>query len=162
MRGADAVNLGPCPKCGSARKATSTGNEDELKQREKVGLKAKEAGATGKPALEMVSGDDLFRKTDSWRKLERVIDRKNDRYYEKITDPEAGEVIRHCEEPLSHHIGRGSAKFQDHGLTHDEIAYGTFCIYQEEQREGKCSGADANWYLAIERLKRIRQGVPNA
>lgn len=71
-------------------------------------------------------------------------------------------AIRRREEPLSHHIGRGAAKFQDHGFTHAEIAYGAFCIYEEEQCAGKCSGAEANWYLAIERLKRIRQGVPYA
>jgi phosphoribosylamine-glycine ligase len=31
-------------------------------------------------------------------------------YYERVVDPETEEVLRHCEEPLSEHFGRGSAK----------------------------------------------------
>jgi hypothetical protein len=42
--------------------------------------------------------------------LDRVIDRDNDYYLERIVDPETGEVIRECEEKLSEHQGRGSAK----------------------------------------------------
>jgi hypothetical protein len=40
----------------------------------------------------------------------RDIDRDADTYYERVVDPETGEVLRHCEEPLSEHFGRGSAK----------------------------------------------------
>ena len=43
-------------------------------------------------------------------KKERLIDRQNDLYEETITDPDTGEVIRNCGEPLSQHQGRGSAK----------------------------------------------------
>lgn len=41
---------------------------------------------------------------------QRVIDRDNDHYFEKVTDYETGEVIHHCEEPLSQHQGHGDAK----------------------------------------------------
>jgi hypothetical protein len=41
---------------------------------------------------------------------QRVIDRDNDRYFEKITDYDTGEIIHYCEEPLSQHINHGSAK----------------------------------------------------
>ncbi|WP_155803355.1 hypothetical protein [Bordetella sp. FB-8] len=40
----------------------------------------------------------------------RDIDRDADAYYERVVDPDTGEVLRHCEEPLSEHFGRGSAK----------------------------------------------------
>jgi hypothetical protein len=43
-----------------------------------------------------------------------------------------------------------------HGFTHEEIAYGAFCICEEEKRRGRCSGQDANWFAAIDRLTRIR------
>jgi hypothetical protein len=43
-------------------------------------------------------------------KKERVIDREEDFYFERITDLETGEVIHHCEEPLSSHQGHGGAK----------------------------------------------------
>jgi hypothetical protein len=44
----------------------------------------------------------------------------------------------------------------DHGFSHEEIAYGAFCIYDEEKRKGKCSGQDSNWFAAIDRLAKIR------
>ena len=46
-------------------------------------------------------------------KLERHIDRDNDHYHEKVTDPETGEIIHESDEPLSEHQGHGSAKTKD-------------------------------------------------
>jgi hypothetical protein len=43
-------------------------------------------------------------------KIERVIDRENDKYYELITDSETGSILRECNEPLTQHVDRGSAK----------------------------------------------------
>jgi hypothetical protein len=43
-------------------------------------------------------------------KVERSIDRLEDRYSERVTDVDTGEVIRQCDEPLSAHQGHGSAK----------------------------------------------------
>lgn len=40
----------------------------------------------------------------------RHIDRSKDQYFELVVDPETGEIIHHCEEKLSAHRGRGSAK----------------------------------------------------
>lgn len=45
---------------------------------------------------------------------------------------------------------------EGHSFSHEEIAYGAFCIYQEEQRKGKYSGKDAHWFSAIDRLTKIR------
>lgn len=41
---------------------------------------------------------------------ERVLDRQNDRYFEKVTICESGEVTHLCEEPLTDHRDHGSAK----------------------------------------------------
>ena len=41
---------------------------------------------------------------------ERLIDRKNDRYFELVEDPDTDEVVHRCEEKLSDHRGHGSAK----------------------------------------------------
>jgi hypothetical protein len=38
------------------------------------------------------------------------MDRDADRYFEHVVDPETGETIRHCDEPLSCHTGHGSDK----------------------------------------------------
>ena len=40
----------------------------------------------------------------------RVIDKTNDRYFEKIVDPDTGDVVRDVSEKLSDHQGRGHAK----------------------------------------------------
>jgi hypothetical protein len=49
---------------------------------------------------------------------------------------------------------------RDHAFSHDEIAFGAFCIYEEEARKGKYSGQDAHWFMAIEHLKRLRGEEP--
>ena len=41
---------------------------------------------------------------------ETIIDRENDRYVERVTDYESGNVIHQCDEPLSKHIGHGAAR----------------------------------------------------
>jgi hypothetical protein len=43
---------------------------------------------------------------------ERLIDRQNNRYSEKVTARDTGEVIHHCDEPLTDHTGHGSDKKQ--------------------------------------------------
>jgi hypothetical protein len=40
----------------------------------------------------------------------RVMDRDADRYIETVTMRETGEVVHHCDEPLSKHQGHGSAR----------------------------------------------------
>ena len=39
---------------------------------------------------------------------ERLIDHQNNRYRETVTARETGEVIHHCDEPLTNHTGHGS------------------------------------------------------
>ena len=102
----------PCPECGSTNRKFSMDAADRLWLGEMLGMKQKRPGEK-RPILETKCGDSLFRKTNEWHKLVRVIDRHNDRYYEFITNEE-GEVLRHVEEPLSEHRGRGSAKRNTH------------------------------------------------
>ena len=66
----------------------------------KLGLKASHPGSK-KPFIEVTAGDDLRRKTGTWVKKDRIIDRENDRYTETVTDPQTGKVIHYCDEPLS-------------------------------------------------------------
>ena len=74
-----------------------------------VKMKAK-ATTTGKTTMEQFSGDDLHKKSGKWMSKQRVIDHESDSYKEVVTDPETGNVVHHCEEPLSQHRGHGSAK----------------------------------------------------
>ncbi len=73
-----------------------------------------------KPYREEVTGYDHHRDTDTLRKIERTIDRERDWYSETVTDPETGEIVHRCEEPLSKHRGRGSAAKKRRGRTTKE------------------------------------------
>ena len=107
----------PCPKCGSLKKTINLILEDEINInfKESVRGKIKDNNRTGKAKLrqDFFSGDDLHRNTGKWYKKERRIDKDKNIYKEVVTDPETGEVIRFCEEPLSLHQGHGSAKKKD-------------------------------------------------
>lgn len=91
------------------RRTIAISEDTPLEIKEQIGMKQKERG-NKKPVLETLSGDDPIRTTGEWAKKERVIDRKNDKYFEHVEHAETGEVIHRCEEPLSKHFGHGSAK----------------------------------------------------
>ena len=105
----------PCPHCGSNRRIMDIDLGEEIVElniKEQLKITRKDPKQTGKnkTTYERLSGDDLEKKSGKWKKKERIIDRENDRYMEKVIDPETGEVTRHCDEPLSKHQGHGSAK----------------------------------------------------
>lgn len=103
----------PCPSCGAIIRAMQVSISERVVIRGKLGVKGKRNDSK-KPYVESVSGDDFHRKTGKWMKLSRLIDRENDHYREEVKDPCTGEVIHHCEEPLSDHKGHGSAKNPKH------------------------------------------------
>jgi hypothetical protein len=99
----------PCPHCGSTSRAFSVTLESKVEFHSSLSYKAKRGGK-GKPFIEGIRGESLFRKLKRWMRLERVIDREHDHYKEVVTDPETGEEIHRCEEPLSQHTGHGDDK----------------------------------------------------
>lgn len=48
---------------------------------------------------------------------ERIIDRKNNVYRERVVNTDTDEVVRDIEEPLSEHINHGSAKHKKQTTT---------------------------------------------
>lgn len=101
----------PCPCCQSTKVVIDVSIIERVTFREKLGMKIKKHGVK-KPVFESVSGDDFHRNTQRWSTLSRTIDRQNNLYWEKIVDLETGETIHYCSEPLSKHVGRGSAKLK--------------------------------------------------
>ena len=99
----------PCPKCGSITRKFLKFLHGEITMKSQLKMKGRHAGG-GKPFIERVTGDDLHRKSNKWMKLERTIDRENDKYHEVVTDPSTGEITHECKEPLSKHQGHGAAK----------------------------------------------------
>jgi hypothetical protein len=82
---------------------------ETLVARDGYGFKAKRL-TQKKPYVEGLSRPDYSYSRGKLVHLQRLIDRDNDQYLEKITDYETGEVIHHCDEPLSRHQGHGDAK----------------------------------------------------
>jgi DNA-directed RNA polymerase subunit RPC12/RpoP len=107
--GLPADNRIPCPKCGSLSRKFHKSLHGELTMKSKLKMKGRHAGG-GKPFIEKVTGDDLHRKSNKWMRLERTIDRENNKYHEVVTDPSTGEITHECKEPLSKHRGHGAAK----------------------------------------------------
>jgi len=99
----------PCNKCGSTKRNYHASILETVIDRNGIGVKAKRAGEK-KPYIEDLGVPDYSRSLDKVAHRARVIDRDNDRYFEKITDYESGDVIHHCDEPLSQHQGHGNAK----------------------------------------------------
>lgn len=99
----------PCPGCGSMTRTIHVTIRGTITVRGKLGMKGRNSGG-GKPFIEQVQGADLHRDTGQWRELTRIIDRDNDLYHEVVKDPDTGEVLHECREPLSEHRGHGAAK----------------------------------------------------
>lgn len=99
----------PCPTCGSLSRHIEVVIGDELSTHTMVQTKARH-GKKSRPFLEVKKGDDLYRKTGRWMKLEMTVDRENNWHEKVVTDLRTGEIVYKCAEPLSEHKGHGSAK----------------------------------------------------
>jgi len=98
-----------CQKCGSTKRILNTCITEMAIVRDGLGLKARRPNQK-KSYVEAKNGPSHSHKLGKLVEHERLIDRDNNRYSEKITDYESGEIIHHCDEPLSTHRGHGSAK----------------------------------------------------
>jgi phage FluMu protein Com len=106
----------PCPNCGSRKKHIHlTFNEEAgltIHESLKGKVKNPSLPSKNKTRKEFFSGDDLRRRDGKWMQKERIIDKDNDHYFEKVVDPETGEVVHHTSEPLSQHVDHGTAKLK--------------------------------------------------
>ena len=98
-----------CPLCESSDVAIHLHLVGQVVTRGIVGAKGKRPGQR-KPFIELLFGASLRRMDGKWMFKRRVIDRDSDKYEEVVKNPETGEVIHECREPLSKHQGHGSAK----------------------------------------------------
>ncbi len=99
----------PCPGCGSTLRDFQKSLSATVTTRTKRREKARHANG-GSPYLEQGGGDDLHRKSGIWRKLYRLIDRGRNGSCKVVRDPETGQIVHECQEPLSKHRGHGAAK----------------------------------------------------
>ena len=105
---ADGTPRKACPTCGSTIREMFVEFEETVTIHESLRAVGKRPGVG--MLFDSISGEDFGRSARRWFSKMRLIDRENDHYYEKVWDPETGEVIHECSEPLSKHTGHGSAK----------------------------------------------------
>ena len=60
-------------------------------------------------AVELLAGD-VAQEDGSPLRMRRLVDRRDDRYVEQLSDPQTERIIRYVNEPLSKHQGHGDAK----------------------------------------------------
>ena len=105
-------NRTKCPECGSTSRLFKVTLSSTVRVTSSLSGKARSPDSR-KPFVEFKSGDSYSWAHGIWAKLIRRIDRRNNRYYEKVFDPETGDIIHFCDEPLSDHQGHGSARRKD-------------------------------------------------
>ncbi len=98
----------PCPNCGSLKRTVVAEVEDKVELHDKLKVRAYPPNSK-RWTQEVTSGDDLYKKTNEWNKLERNIDRTNSIYSEEIKNKD-DKVIKSVKEPLDQHRNHGSAK----------------------------------------------------
>lgn len=99
----------PCPQCGSTARLINIHIAASVTSEGHLGYRSRHPGK-GKWLVQQYGGDSFYRKEGRWHKLTRIIDRVQNWYYEHITDAQTGEMIRHCEAPLSEHRNQSLVK----------------------------------------------------
>ncbi|MBB3045890.1 uncharacterized Zn finger protein (UPF0148 family) [Litorivivens lipolytica] len=102
-----------CPLCGGTKGKLDVGfSFGVAAQMDSVRVVGKNDSLPSKKKrrLEYRREHSLTVSTGRMSILERLIDKENDIYREKIIDKESGEIIHSDEEPLTDHTGHGSAK----------------------------------------------------
>jgi hypothetical protein len=106
-----------CPRCGGRSREIRKALSAELNPRGSLGYGAFPVGTTSKRrrfAWGFTGWDFSFSLKRLVRK-DSVFDKRADRRYEHVEDPETGEVLHHEDHPLSEHWGHGSAKLKPQG-----------------------------------------------
>ena len=102
----------PCPNCGSKERAYLMTLTETFGSHDGHRVKAKNSALPSDKKLrfDTYSGVEPSHKFGKLVRVHRTIDRDNNRYVEKVVDLQTGEVLHECDEPLSDHINRGTAK----------------------------------------------------
>ena len=106
----------PCARCGSTSRVYIDKLTDGIEILEGSRAKGLHAGMSRTKGLFIDSLSRWVPQTSRGNAIghhERVIDRDGDRYTEKVTMRESGEIIHNTDERLSEHRGHGSDKPKD-------------------------------------------------
>lgn len=105
----------PCPECGSTARSISVHIKDKIQLLESIRGKAKDHSLPSRKKIrkEFFYGYERSVALKKYIKKTRVIDKSQDHYHEKVEDPDSGQIIHECTEPLSEHRKHGYAKFKN-------------------------------------------------
>ncbi len=107
-------DLRNCPECGANARTIHLVFSDYLEIRDQVRgkVKSNDLSIPKKKRIkkEFIAGHERSVARNGWVEKQRLIDRENGRYKEKVVDSVTGEVLRNVDEPIRDHVGRGSAK----------------------------------------------------
>lgn len=106
----DVIKIRKCPQCNSVNLYRSLLLADKIELHENVKGKSNKIPGKKKPLGEFQTGEGKSVSRGRFVDKIRKIDRENDLYFERVIDPETGEIIHECSERLSEHFGHGSAK----------------------------------------------------
>ena len=102
----------PCPNCGATGRSfrvTATAQVN-LHTGHRLKIKDPSLPSKKKVRVDAYSGVEPSHKHGKLVRVNRTIDRNSGQYTEKVSDLQTGETFHDCDEPLSKHIGHGSAK----------------------------------------------------
>ncbi len=101
-----------CYLCGSTKRSYSETLVDSASIYDSLRGRLKRPSFPSKKKLrgESFIGFEFSHKLQKMVHKIRDFDRDTDKYIERITDIQSGEIIHECIEPLSEHIGHGTPK----------------------------------------------------
>ena len=108
---ADRASALACPNCGGTRRTFDGSLGERADARDGLGYKLRRPGSSVRKSI-ILEGTRRFEPSQKARlvKVERHLDRLNNRYMERVIDVDSGAVLHECQEPLSAHVGHGSAR----------------------------------------------------
>ncbi|MCF8051405.1 MAG: hypothetical protein K9L59_09230 [Desulfobacterales bacterium] len=99
----------PCKICGSTKRIYNISITEKAIMRDGYGISVRSPGKK-RSHIEEKSIPDYSYSRGKKVHRQQLFHRGNDKYFERITDYETGEIIHQCEEALSKHRGHGNAK----------------------------------------------------
>src|SRR6266496_4905998 len=94
----DPADRPPCSECGSqSRQYRMHLADNAVSVHSHLSLRARTPGER-RPFMEQKAGDSFFVARQKWMQLRQVVDRRNNRYFNQVHDPETGEVVRYEDE----------------------------------------------------------------
>lgn len=102
----------PCSECGSIHRVVTLTTHEGVQIRECMEGRIKDPTFNSKknPRVKFKVGASYSRARKKWMHREMYVDKRQDQYREVVSDPDTGEVIHQCEEPLSKHQSHGDAR----------------------------------------------------